>query len=161
MLVTSIFSFSHNIFKRLLSRGRQKSELCGKELNLVCTFCIFLKCIIALVIYHFIFFLWYEGIFISSPEHNVHRMSYCDRSMSGVCLSVRPWTITLKIFSSETGQQISIKLHRNDPLVMHFQKTSKIWIPWRTLVAMATERKKSLKIFLSQTVRARAFIFGM
>ena len=32
MLVTSIFSFSHNVFKRLLSQGRQKSGLCGKEL---------------------------------------------------------------------------------------------------------------------------------
>ena len=54
---------------------------------------------------------------------------------------VRPWTITYKIFSSETGQQISMKLHRNDPWVMHFQNTSKIGIPWRILVAMATERK--------------------
>ena len=80
----------------------------------------------------------------SSPDHNVLRMSYCDRSLSGIRpagrVSVRPWTITEKIFSAETGQLISIKLHRNDPLVMHFQKTSKIWIPW-TLVAMATERK--------------------
>ena len=33
MLVTSIFSFSLNIFKRLLSLGRLKSELCGKELT--------------------------------------------------------------------------------------------------------------------------------
>ena len=32
MLVTSIFSFSHNIVKRLLSQGRQKSGLCGEEL---------------------------------------------------------------------------------------------------------------------------------
>ena len=33
MLVTSIFFFSHNVFKRLLSWGREKSGLCGKELN--------------------------------------------------------------------------------------------------------------------------------
>ena len=32
MLVTSIFSFSHNVFKRHLSQGCLKSELCGKEL---------------------------------------------------------------------------------------------------------------------------------
>ena len=33
MLVTSIFSFSHNVFKRLLSQGRQKAALCGKGLR--------------------------------------------------------------------------------------------------------------------------------
>ena len=32
--------------------------------------------------------------FFSSPEHNVLRMSYCDRSLSGVRPFVRPWTIT-------------------------------------------------------------------
>ena len=32
MLVTSIFSFSHNVFKRLLSWSRLQSGLCGKEL---------------------------------------------------------------------------------------------------------------------------------
>ena len=37
MLVTSIFSFSHNVFKRPLSQGREKSELCGKELTLLHT----------------------------------------------------------------------------------------------------------------------------
>ena len=30
----------------------------------------------------------------SSPEHNMLRVSYCDRSLSGVHSSVRPWTIT-------------------------------------------------------------------
>ena len=32
MLVTSIFSFSHNVLKRILSKGRLKSVLCGKGL---------------------------------------------------------------------------------------------------------------------------------
>ena len=32
MLVTSIFSHSHNDFKRLLSKGRQQSALCGIDL---------------------------------------------------------------------------------------------------------------------------------
>ena len=31
--VTSIFSFSHNVFKSFLSQGRLKLGLCGKELN--------------------------------------------------------------------------------------------------------------------------------
>ena len=33
MLVTSIFSFFHNVFKRLLPQGCQKSGLCGKGLK--------------------------------------------------------------------------------------------------------------------------------
>ena len=34
MLVTSIFFFSHNVFKRLFPPVCQKSSLCGKGLNL-------------------------------------------------------------------------------------------------------------------------------
>ena len=34
MLVTIIFSFSHNIFRRFFSRGPESLELCGKELSL-------------------------------------------------------------------------------------------------------------------------------
>ena len=33
MLVNSIFSFSHNVFRRLFTQGRLKSGLCGKELK--------------------------------------------------------------------------------------------------------------------------------
>ena len=33
ILVTIVFSFSHNVFKRLLSQGRYKSGLCSKELK--------------------------------------------------------------------------------------------------------------------------------
>ena len=32
-MVTSIFSFSHNVFKSLLYQGCQKSSLCGKGLT--------------------------------------------------------------------------------------------------------------------------------
>ena len=32
-LVTSNFSFSQSVFKRLVSQGRQKVSLCGKELK--------------------------------------------------------------------------------------------------------------------------------
>ena len=35
MLVTSILSFSYNVFKRLTSQGRYKSGLCGKWLKLI------------------------------------------------------------------------------------------------------------------------------
>ena len=33
MLVTKIFSFSHNVFERPLSQGRYQSGLCGKGLK--------------------------------------------------------------------------------------------------------------------------------
>ena len=51
-----------------------------------------------------------------------------------------------------------MKLHRNDPWVMHFQKRfefhEEFWLPWQP-------KEKTLNIFLSQTVRSRAFIFAM
>ena len=34
LLVTSNFSFSHSVFKRLISQGRQKVSLCGNWLTL-------------------------------------------------------------------------------------------------------------------------------
>ena len=34
LFVTSNFSFSHSVFKRLVSQGRQKVSLCGNGLNL-------------------------------------------------------------------------------------------------------------------------------
>ena len=34
MLVTNIFSFSHSVFQSLPLWGREKSGLCGKELNI-------------------------------------------------------------------------------------------------------------------------------
>ena len=34
LLVTSNFSFSHSVFKRLVSQGRQKVSLCGNGLNI-------------------------------------------------------------------------------------------------------------------------------
>ena len=33
LLVMSNFSFSHSVFKRLISQGRQKVSLCGNGLN--------------------------------------------------------------------------------------------------------------------------------
>ena len=35
LLVTSNFSFSHSVFKRLVSQGCQKVSLCGNGLNFV------------------------------------------------------------------------------------------------------------------------------
>ena len=65
-------------------------------------------------------FIW----LFSSPEHNVLRGSYCDRSSSVrpsvrsfVRSFVRSLTISLKIFSSKTRRPILIKLGRNVPWV--------------------------------------------
>ena len=38
LLVTSNFSFSHIVFKRHVSQGRQKASLCGNGLNLIFPF---------------------------------------------------------------------------------------------------------------------------
>ena len=35
--ITSIFTLSHSVFKRLLYQGRQKSGFCGKELTVYYT----------------------------------------------------------------------------------------------------------------------------
>ena len=71
-------------------------------------------------------FLVLSSRVFGSSEHAVLRASYCDRSASGVRQCVRPLTIIYKIFSSETGTQISIKLHRNDSVVMYFRNASKL-----------------------------------
>ena len=76
---------------------------------------------------------------------------------------VRPWvrpSVDNYMNISETGQQISMKLHKNDPWMMHFQNTSKILISLRT-GCHGNRKKKTLKIFLSQIVRVRVFIFDM
>ena len=44
MLVTSNFSFSHIVFKRLVSQGRQKLSLCGNGLNGKALFVVFQNC---------------------------------------------------------------------------------------------------------------------
>ena len=54
LLVTSNFSFSHSVFKRLVSQGRQKVSLCGNGL-----ICKFLK----LFRFYDVLFRFYEIIF--------------------------------------------------------------------------------------------------
>ena len=56
--------------------------------------------------------------FFSSPEHNVLRGAIVTgHRPSSVRPSVRPLTISLKIFSSKTRRPILIKLGRNVPWV--------------------------------------------
>ena len=63
MLVTSIFSFSYNVFKSPLFQSLLKSGLCRKELKEKMQ----------------------KKVIFSSPEHKVLRVSYCDSAMSDVC----------------------------------------------------------------------------
>jgi hypothetical protein len=59
----------------------------------------------------------------------------------------RPSTLTLNDISLSTAEPILSKVHRNVPLVVTFKNCSKILIPYRTLVAMATDTK-NLKYLL-------------
>ena len=109
--------------------------------------------------------MWYWHILLtlkslfSSPEHNVLRMSYCDQSSSGVRPSVREqllkkssplkranrfqWNFTEMILGWCTVR-----------MLQRYEFHEELWLLWQP-------KEKTLKIFLSQTVRARAFIFGM
>jgi hypothetical protein len=53
-----------------------------------------------------------------------------------------------------TTKPISSKLHRNVPLVVTFKICSKNLIPYRTLVAMATERKNFKYLLLKKTPKS-------
>ena len=78
--------------------------------------------------------LCYVVTFFSSPEHEMLRVSYCDRSLSVV--RRRPYSIVrrpscvvrkllyLNVFSFETAHWILTKLHRNDPWVVPYQSGS-------------------------------------
>ena len=74
------------------------------------------------------------------------------------------WNCTLNIFVSETTYRILMKFHRNVPAMVLFRISWKNLILSKTVVAMATKRKKkmkTLKIFLSETMRVKATKFGM
>ena len=78
-------------------------------------------------------------------------------------LSICVLTFSFNIFS-ETTYWILMKFHRNVPALVLFRIPCKNLIPLNTLVAMSTKLRnflKSLKIFLSETVRLRATKFGM
>ena len=104
--------------------------------------------------------------FISSTGHRP--VSLCHSLLSVERLSVRPsihaLTFSFNIFFSETTYRILKKFHRNVPAMVLFRIFLNNLIPSKTLVAMATKLIfffKSLKIFLSETIRARATKFSM
>ena len=74
-----------------------------------------------------VFIKTFEKSFFSSPDHNVLRVSYCDRSLSVVvqrAVSVVRKRFYLNIFFSETAHWILTKLHRNNPWVVLYQSCS-------------------------------------
>ena len=93
----------------------------------------------------------------SSPEHKVLKVSYCDRSLSVVrsAFGFRRQLFPSNDISSLTTWPILIKLHRDDPWMVPFHYCSKKWIPCRTLVSMATERK-NLKNLLDKNHSAES-----
>ena len=81
--------------------------------------------------------------------------SFCHGLLSVVRLSVRAFTFSLNIFSSDTTNPILTKFHRNvlpSPSSEFLERIwflQKLWLPWQ-----------SLNIFLSETIRLRATKFG-
>ena len=103
----------------------------------------------------------------SSPEHNVLRMSYCDRSLSGVRPSVCPSArlpVREQLLKKSSPLKLANRFQWNFTEMIlgwctfrkfqRFKFHEELWLPWQP-------KEKTLKIFLSKTVRARAFIFGM
>ena len=105
MLVTSIFSFFHNVYKSPLCQCRLKSGFCCKD---------FSNCYISMGECNTIQSAYtkyrhlglccihplknFAILFFSSPELKVLMVSFCDRPVSGVCRALS--TISLNIFSS-------------------------------------------------------------
>ena len=74
-------------------------------------------------------------------------MSYCDRSPSVVCRTSTS-TLSLNNISSETTGWKLMKLGWDIPWMVPYQNCSKNFIPWRTLVAMATKVKNFKNLLL-------------
>ena len=89
--------------------------------------------------------------------------SLCYGLLSVVRPSVRALTFSLNIFFSETTYWILMKFHRNVPAMVLFRISWKNSIPSKTgCHGNKTEKfSKTLKIFLSETIRVRATKFGM
>ena len=205
MLVTSIFSFSQNVFTRLLPQGPWGKGVL-KTLRIFSFFYevfhsfINLSWIIFGVFFVCKFFefgpvdkkkkiiLWRVKPRLTLPNKNIldwskfktypgdriklakivflaplavdqqaYVMARCPSCI--VSPSVSALTFSLNIFFSETTYRILMKFQRNVPAIVLSRTSSKNLIPSKTLVAMATELKnflKSLKIFLSETIRLRA-----
>ena len=103
----------------------------------------------------------------SSLEHKVLRVSYCDRSMSGVrpsgCLARQP-SVREQLLQKSSPLKPANRFQGNFTEMIlgwctfrklqRYEFHEELWLPWQP-------KEKTLKIFLSQTVRARAFIFDM
>ena len=99
-----------------------------------------------------------EMAIFSSPEHEVLRVSYCDWSV------IRRPSVRSQLQKKSSSPKLTNRFQLNfTEMILRscsFKKLQRIefreelWLPWQ-------QSEKTLKIFLSQTVRARAFIFDM
>ena len=89
----------------------------------------------------------------SSPEHEVLRVSYFD------------WSVVRQLqLRKKSSPKLQIRFQSNFTEMIHrscsfkilqrIEFSEELWLSWQ-------QSEKTSKIFLSQTVRARAFIFGM
>ena len=111
------------------------------------------------------FILCEQGFFLAplAIGQRAYVIVCCASVRACVRPSIRALTFSLNIFS-ETTCRILMKFHGNVPAMVLFRIFLKNLIPSKTVVAMATKLKKilkTLKIFLSGTVRVRASKFGI
>ena len=100
-------------------------------------------------------------LFFSSPEQEVCRVSYCDWYV--VRLSIRPSVHNYKKKKSSSSK-LTIGFQSNFTemilrpcyfkILQRIEFHEELWLPWQ-------QSEKTLKIFLSQTVSTKTFIFGM
>ena len=87
--------------------------------------------------------------------------SLCHGPLSVVRPSVRALTFSLNIFFSETTYRILMKFHRNVPALVLFLKEFDSVKNCGCHGNKTEKNSKTLKIFLSKTIRVRATKFGM
>ena len=89
----------------------------------------------------------------SSPVHEVLGVSYCDRSVVSLFTITKKSCTKLTIIFQSNFTEIILR-SCSFKILQRIEFPEELQLPWQ-------RSEKTLKIFLSQTVRARAFIFGM
>ena len=151
--MSNYFSFSGSVFKRLVLQTLKNKSLFRKELMVWQDQCDSMNLIKGNK----------KGIILwlfSSPKHKVLRVSYFDWSI--VRLSIR--LSVCSQLQKKSSPKLTIRFQSDFTEIIlrscsfkrlqRIEFSKELWLPWQ-------QSERTLKIFLSQTVRARAFIFGM
>ena len=151
-IVTSNFSFSHNDFHSYISLLCQNVALCGNGLKILesiyrlMSICAVSPLMTELGSYHVFFFpfifqltsselcllvryVFTDFYIVSSPEHNVLKVSFCGHPMSVLHLSVVKSTFTLWTLKGNILYSINLKFGQDvrlDKLLDEFEFGS----PW-------------------------------